>query len=529
MSAVLTSLDKSASAAASSLQRAVIYDSDAERAAEVAAVLRFLELEPMLIDHGAVVRSVMQSRTGRQALLVGDVTDLPPGANEWRELGAALKAHLSDVTVVVYGSQAIADQLIAAAGPSRVLRLPFPFKYSSLAAVLTPSVSADIESVAAARMPTGRSATIREVIGLIRQVAAHDSSVLVLGESGTGKEVVARAVHDMSPRRQRPFVAINCGAIPAELLESELFGHEKGSFTGAVAARKGRFEIAEGGTLFLDEIGDMSMPMQVKLLRVLQERVYERVGSQTPMRCNVRIIAATHRNLEESIARGTFREDLFYRLNVFPIETPSLRSRIEDLPLLVRDFARQNSAEGRGRIEFSGPAFGALMHYAWPGNVRELSNLVERLSILHPDRLIGVAELPVKYRPPGWVPGTEREERMADPEESAEVAESVARVDTARTEEVSEEQALRMLTALPGESGSLAQLPEQGLDLRMHLYNIERTLIRQALERSDGTVAQAARLLQLRRTTLVEKLRKLDLLTDANDSSLAGDSAASEV
>ena len=184
---------------------------------------------------------------------------------------------------------------------------------------------------------------------LIRQVAAHDSSVLILGESGTGKELAARAIHDASPRRQRPFVAINCGAIPAELLESELFGHEKGSFTGAIAARKGRFEIAEGGTLFLDEIGDMSLPMQVKLLRVLQERVFERVGNHTPIRCNVRIIAATHRNLEESIARGAFREDLFYRLNVFPIEMPALRTRIEDLPLLMRDFADRNVDEGRSR------------------------------------------------------------------------------------------------------------------------------------------------------------------------------------
>src|SRR5882757_4481234 len=183
-----------------------------------------------------------------------------------------------------------------------------------------------------ARLPTGTSVLIRDVISLIRQVAGHDSTVLVLGESGTGKEVCARAIHDLSPRRNRPFVAVNCGAIPADLLESELFGHERGAFTGAVSARKGRFEIAEGGTLFLDEIGDMSPTMQVKLLRVLQERVFERVGSQqAPMRCNVRIIAATHRNLEDSIQRGTFREDLFHRLNVFPIEMPALRARIEDL------------------------------------------------------------------------------------------------------------------------------------------------------------------------------------------------------
>ena len=181
------------------------------------------------------------------------------------------------------------------------------------------------------QLPTGVSPAISAVNRLIGQVAPYDSTVLILGESGTGKEIAARAIHAASPRRQRPFVAVNCGAIPAELLESELFGHEKGSFTGAITTRKGRFEIAEGGTLFLDEIGDMSLPMQVKLLRVLQERVYERVGSNVSSQCDVRIIAATHRNLEESIVRGNFRGDLFYRLNVFPIEMPTLATRIDDL------------------------------------------------------------------------------------------------------------------------------------------------------------------------------------------------------
>ncbi|MGH8220623.1 MAG: sigma-54 interaction domain-containing protein, partial [Steroidobacteraceae bacterium] len=233
---------------------------------------------------------------------------------------------------------------------------------------------ARLEERSRVRLPTGTSPAIRGVIGLIRQVAEHDSTVLLLGESGTGKEVIAHAVHDLSPRRQRPFVAVNCGAIPAELLESELFGHEKGAFTGAVAARKGRFEIAEGGTLFLDEIGDMSPTMQVKLLRVLQERIFERVGNQVPVRCNVRIVAATHRNLEEAIARSAFREDLFHRLNVFPIETPPLRERIEDLPLLARDFIAHNVSEGRGHVELSPRALAALALHRWPGNVRELEN-----------------------------------------------------------------------------------------------------------------------------------------------------------
>ncbi len=260
------------------------------------------------------------------------------------------------------------------------------------------------------RLPTGTSFAIRDVISLIRQVAEHDSTVLILGESGTGKEVAARAVHDLSPRRQRPFVAVNCGAIPAELLESELFGHEKGAFTGAVATRatrKGRFEIAEGGTLFLDEIGDMSPTMQVKLLRVLQERIFERVGNHVQVRCNVRIIAATHRNLEDSITQGSFREDLFHRLNVFPIEMPALRSRIEDLPLLVRDFIAHNMAEGRGQVQLSPLSLAALSLYRWTGNVRELANLIERLSIVCSGRIVHVGDLPAKYRPSDWTAVTE--------------------------------------------------------------------------------------------------------------------------
>ncbi len=228
----------------------VVYDCDAERAAAVASVLRLMDLEALVIDHAALMRSVIQSPSSRQALLIGDVADSP----DWQELGHALRGALSDLRVVAYGPSEIADQVVASAGSTRVTRLPYPFKQSALAAVLRAPATA-LAAVSDVRLPTGNSVAIRDVARLIRQVAAHDSSVLVLGESGTGKEVVARAIHDSSPRRQRPFVAINCGAIPAELLESELFGHEKGSFTGAVAARKGRFEIAEGGTLFLDDKG----------------------------------------------------------------------------------------------------------------------------------------------------------------------------------------------------------------------------------------------------------------------------------
>ena len=349
-----------------------------------------------------------------------------------------------------------------------------------------------------ARLPSGTSPAIRAVSALIRQVAGFDSTVLVLGESGTGKEVAARAIHELSPRRNRPFVAVNCGAIPAELLESELFGHEKGAFTGAIAARKGRFEIAEGGTLFLDEIGDMSPSMQVKLLRVLQERVFERVGNHVPIRCNVRIVAATHRNLEASIAQGTFREDLFHRLNVFPIEMPALRERREDLAALVGEFAERNSAEGRGWVSFSAHALAALGEYSWSGNVRELSNLVERMSVVRAGQTVEVADLPPKYQPPkGWV--------GAPLSEPAAAAESVSEVAP-----LSEAAALALLESAEScRPVDPRALPEQGIDLREHLLSIERALVQQALRRANGTVAQAARLLNLRRTTLVERLRKL--------------------
>ena len=369
----------------------------------------------------------------------------------------------------------------------------------------------------AARLPTGSSAAIRAVIGLIRQVAVHDSTVLVLGESGTGKEVAARAIHDLSPRRNRPFVAVNCGAIPAELLESELFGHEKGSFTGAIAARKGRFEIAEGGTLFLDEIGDMSPSMQVKLLRVLQERLFERVGNHAPIRCNVRIIAATHRNLEQAIERGTFREDLFHRLNVFPIEMPPLRARTQDLPALVGEFVARNAAEGRATVRLSPRTLAALAAYPWTGNVRELSNLIERLSIISAGGVVEVADLPAKYRPPqDWLfeepvagiptPSPEHESALAvalsEPAVLALLEGTAAGVDGPR----------------PGAPVPPVLLPREGLDLREHLQTIERALVQQALARANGVVAQAARLLNLRRTTLVERLRKLGLADVMGDA-----------
>ncbi|HHM04477.1 MAG TPA: sigma-54-dependent Fis family transcriptional regulator [Gammaproteobacteria bacterium] len=328
------------------------------------------------------------------------------------------------------------------------------------------------------RSLVGNSRSVRHVRKLIEQVADSDATVLILGESGTGKEVVARNLHYHSKRRDKPFVPINCGAIPAELLESELFGHEKGAFTGAITARQGRFELAEGGTLFLDEIGDMSLHMQVKLLRVLQERVFERVGSNKPIQADVRIIAATHRNLEEAIREDKFREDLYYRLNVFPIEMPPLRERREDIPLLIAELVTRLEHEKRGSVRLTQAAVMALCEYHWPGNVRELANLVERLVIMHPLGVVDIADLPEKFRP-----AQEVELPRTLPEEMAVLCDPLA----------------------------TPRLPRDGLDLKEHISNLEYNLIKQALEDAGGVVAHAANRLKLRRTTLVEKMRKYGL------------------
>lgn len=335
------------------------------------------------------------------------------------------------------------------------------------------------------RSLTGSSLAVRHTRKLIEQVAASEATVLILGESGTGKEVVARNLHHFSARHDKSFVAVNCGAIPPELLESELFGHEKGAFTGAFSSRQGRFELAEGGTLFLDEIGDMPLSMQVKLLRVLQERTFERVGSNKTFQCDVRIVAATHRNLEDEIRRNRFREDLYYRLNVFPIEVPPLRQRLEDIPLLVDDLIARLRAENREYPHFTPAAFQALQRYPWPGNIRELANLVERLAILYPSHNVDEADLPEPMR---------RRTTAADDLVPEQGSCSFSGVEAPRL----------LLTALP----------EEGLDLREHLSNLEYDLIRQALNRSNGVVAHAAIQLRMRRTTLVEKLRKYGLRGD---------------
>jgi len=333
------------------------------------------------------------------------------------------------------------------------------------------------------RSLVGNSRGIRQVRKLIEQVANSEATVLILGESGTGKEVVARNLHYHSARREKPFVPINCGAIPGDLLESELFGHEKGAFTGAISARQGRFEMAEGGTLFLDEIGDMPMTMQVKLLRVLQERTFERIGGTKPFTADVRIVAATHRNLEEMIQQGKFREDLYYRLHVFPIEMPHLRDRMDDIPLLINELIARLENEKRGSVRFTPAATMALCQYRWPGNVRELSNLLERLVIIYPYGVVDVADLPEKFRPAGG----ELQQELVNNSGTFE----------------------RHLAA--SDDGYGARLPRDGIDLKEHISSLECSLIKQALDEAGGVVAHAAKRLKMRRTTLVEKLRKYGL------------------
>jgi len=346
------------------------------------------------------------------------------------------------------------------------------------------------------RSLVGRSEGIAKVRHLINQVAGSDATVLVLGQSGTGKEVVARNIHYLSERRDGPFIPINCGAIPAELLESELFGHEKGAFTGAISARKGRFELAEGGTLFLDEIGDMPLQMQVKLLRVLQERVFERVGGSKTIATNVRIVAATHRDLEIMIADNSFREDLFYRLNVFPIDMPSLSERSDDVPLLLQELVSRVFNEGRGKVRFTQRAIESLKEHTWSGNVRELSNLVERLTILFPGGLVDVNDLPHKYR------------YIDVPEYCVDVSEEELERD-ALASIFSDEEPIEI-----PESRFPSELPSEGVNLKDLLAELEIDMIRQALDQQDNVVARAAEMLGIRRTTLVEKMRKYGMGKD---------------
>lgn len=356
------------------------------------------------------------------------------------------------------------------------------------------------------RSLVGSSEPMQQVRFLIEQVACTAANVLILGESGTGKEVVARNIHELSSRSKGPFVPVNCGAIPPDLLESELFGHEKGAFTGAISTRKGRFEMAEGGTLFLDEIGDMPQPMQVKLLRVLQERTFERVGGAKSIKANVRIVAATHQHLEEMIKTNDFREDLYYRLNVFPIETPALRERKEDIPLLLQELVSRFSVEQGQTVRFTEKAIESLQEHAWPGNVRELSNLIERMIIMYGEQVVNVGQLPNKYR------HLDVDDYQPEYPEELQEREAINELFSGFDYDDSEEDiATEFDLSAEHAPGMVDKLPDAGLNLKEYLAELEVSLITQALHKNDWVVARSAELLGMRRTTLVEKMRKYSI------------------
>jgi DNA-binding NtrC family response regulator len=403
------------------------------------------------------------------------ITDLRlPGIDGAAVLDAAVERYPDIVAIVVTGYGTVKDAVEAIKRGAWDF-VSKPFQIDELMHVLDAAVEqrrlrsenaylrAQLEERYRFEGLIGKSPVMKRLFQLLETVAATNSTILLTGETGTGKEIVARAIHHNSPRRSQRFVALNCGAIPENLLEAELFGHVRGAFTGAVGNRQGRIEQAHKGSLFLDEVGTMTAALQVKLLRVLQEREFERVGDSHTIKVDVRVIAATNSDLVSMVTDGTFREDLYYRLNVIPVTLPALRDRREDIPLLVQHFLEKVRVDGRPPLTVSQDAMRRLMSYHWPGNVRQLENAIERAVAFGGTRgQIDVGDLP---------------EELVDPDASP------------------------LPTAI--------FLPESGLDLPALVSSIERELIGRSLERARGNKGQAARLLNLKRTTFVEKLKRL--------------------
>jgi DNA-binding NtrC family response regulator len=434
-----------------------------------------------LADHGFIVE---QAGSGEEALRrLSDfafdilITDLRlPGIDGAKVIESALERYPEIIAIVITGYGTVKDAVEAIKqGAADFITKPFQFDAllhvlrSALEQRRLKSENAYLRSQLEDRYRidglVGRSRVMRELFQLLETVAATSSTVLITGETGTGKELAARAIHHNSPRRANRFVALNCSAIPETLLEAELFGHVRGAFTGAVGARQGRLEQAHKGTLFLDEVGTMSPALQAKLLRVLQEREFERVGDSHTVKIDVRVIAATHSDLAKLVADGAFREDLYYRLNVIPVKLPPLRDRREDIPLLVQHFLQKLAAEsGRSAVTISQDALRRLMAYHWPGNIRQLENAIERALAFSQGRSqIDVQDL---------------------------------------TSDIQDQAAAT--------GSSEVWFPDDGLDFARYIETIELALIRRSLERTQGNKRQAAKLLNLKRTTLIEKLKRLE-------------------
>ena len=342
----------------------------------------------------------------------------------------------------------------------------------------------------------GNSPLILELKKLLTQVSDTDASILILGESGTGKELVARAIHNLSSRSSNSFIPVNCGAIPKDLLETELFGHKKGAFTGAYSDRKGRFHLADKGTIFLDEIGDMQLDMQVKLLRVLQEKVVDPVGSNSPVKVDVRVVAATHQNIELLIKEGKFREDLYYRINVIPIEIPPLRSRIEDIDLLINKFIEKNT------IHFDESVISYLKAYHWPGNIRELINFIQRIKAIANTNKIKLEEIP-DFVLPRIDANLKNNSKVNNnnniKKESIDFNDLLVDANS------------NINNNDDNEEYNSNTIPKTGVDFKKSVTDLEVSLIKEALKKSDGNVTKAAKLLTLGRTTLIEKINKYKL------------------
>ncbi|HKK31493.1 MAG TPA: sigma-54 dependent transcriptional regulator [Alphaproteobacteria bacterium] len=490
------------------LQPALIVTADAAVADEAAGALEFLGLRSKIVAPAAVAEHIAGDDDWSAVLLCGTA-----------HKGAVLKVldewHNGPPIVAVDFDQPFPERLVNLR--TRLIgRIDRPLRYAQLTPMLSRLTQQQADTprnTELFRSLVGQSEPVQQIRAMIQRVAPTDATVLILGETGTGKEVVARHIHYHSKRSAGPFVAVNCGAIPPDLLESELFGHEKGAFTGALTARKGRFELAEGGTLFLDEIGDMSLQMQVKLLRVLQERSFERLGGNQTKIANLRVVCATHRNLEHMTENGSFRSDLFYRINVFPLEMPALRERCSDLPLLANELVARMTADGHAGIGFTTGALAAMACHDWPGNVRELANLVERLAILHPGALISARELPSHLRKYAEEGSLAAQDKAA--EATADSSRSPARPGLEpgsganALEGASPVKSSELTLPVAGQVNEVAFGPGHGL--KDYLSEIEEQLIRKALAESSGTVAEAAKALGMRRTTLVEKLRKFGI------------------